>query len=103
MRIIKSLVEKIDDELMDAEKYINCAYETKMDYPDVSNVFYKLSQEEMKHMQMLHTQVVQIIEEHKKMNEVPPVMKELYNYLHQRQIEWAAKIELKQKNYMTNK
>jgi len=99
MRIIKSLVEKIDDELMDAEKYINCAYETKMDYPDVSLVYFKLSQEEMKHMQMLHTQVVKIIEEHKKTNEVPLVMKELYNYLHERQIEWAAKIELKQKNY----
>ena len=103
MWIIKSLVEKIDDELMDAEKYINCAYETKMDYPDVSMLFYKLYQEEMKHMQMLHTQVVQVIEEHKKTKEVPPVMKELYNYLHQRQVEWAAKIELKQKNFSTSK
>ena len=99
MRIIKSLVEKIDDELMDAEKYINCAYETKMDYPDVSMVFFKLSQEEMKHMQMLHTQVAKLIEEHRKTNEIPPVMKELYSYLHERQIEWAIKIELKQKNY----
>ena len=46
MWIIKSLVEKIDDEFMDAEKYINCAYETKMDYPDGSMLFYKLSQED---------------------------------------------------------
>ena len=47
MQIIKSLIEKIDEELMDAEKYIDCAYKVKDDYPELSTVYYRLSKEEI--------------------------------------------------------
>ena len=45
MQIIKSLVEKIDEELMDAEKYIDCAYNVRDDYPELSAVYFRLSKE----------------------------------------------------------
>lgn len=99
MKIIKSLVEKIDEELMDAEKYIDCAYKVRDDYPDLSAVYFRLSKEEMGHMQILHDQVVKFIENYQKDHEIPPDMKTLYDYLHERQVEWAMKIEFKQKNY----
>ena len=99
MKIIKSLVEKIDEELMDAEKYIDCAYKVRDDYPDLSAVYFRLSKEEMGHMQALHDQVVRFIENYQKELEVPAEMKVLYDYLHERQVEWAMKIEFKQKNY----
>lgn len=99
MKIIRDLVEKIDDELMDAEKYIKCAYKTKDEYPELSAVYFKLSKEEMVHMQTLHGQVVKIIEAYKATNPIPESMQVLYDYLHERQMEWAEKIELKQKNY----
>lgn len=99
MEIIKKLVEKIDDELEDANKYINCALNTKEDYPELSKVYFTLSLEEMKHMTMLHDQVVKIIETYKKDHEVPPAMKVLYDYLHERQIKWASKIKSKQDMY----
>lgn len=99
MQIIKSLVEKIDEELMDAEKYIDCAYKVRDDYPDLSAVYFRLSKEEMGHMQALHDQVVRFIENYQKDHEVPAEMKVLYDYLHERQVEWAMKIEFKQKNY----
>lgn len=99
MEIIKQIVEKIDDELEDAEKYINCAYKEKSKYPTLADTYYKLSLEEMNHMNMLHTQVVNIINEYKKTKEVPPAMQVLYDYLHERETKWATKIKFKQENY----
>jgi rubrerythrin len=99
MKIIRDLVEKIDEELTDAEKYIDCAYKVKDDYPDLSAVFFRLSKEEMVHMQTLHDQVVRFIELYKKDHEVPADMKALYDYLHEKQVEWSLRIEFKQKNY----
>ena len=99
MEIIKSIVSKIDDELEDAEKYIKCAYKVKGTYPQLADTYYKLSLEEMKHMTMLHDQVVSIINEYKKTKEVPPAMQVLYDYVHEREIKWAAKIKAKQDGF----
>lgn len=99
MEIIKQLVSKIDDELEDAEKYIKCAYKVKESYPLLAETYYKLSLEEMKHMTMLHDQVVNIINEYKKTKEVPPAMQVLYDYVHEREIKWASKIKAKQDSF----
>lgn len=99
MEIIKSIVTKIDDELEDAEKYIKCAYKVKAEHPQLAEVYYNLSLEEMKHMTLLHDQVVRIINEYKKTNEVPVGMQTLYDYVHEREIKWAAKIKAKQDAY----
>jgi ferritin len=54
MRIIKQLAEYIEEEICDSEKYALMAMELKESYPEVANVMYMLSLEEMKHMQLLH-------------------------------------------------
>lgn len=99
MVIIKKISEKIDEELHDAEKYIKCAYKVEDDYPQLADVYYKLSLEEMKHVTMLHEAVVAIINEYERTKEVPPEMQILYDYLHDRQIKWAAKIKAKQEQF----
>ena len=99
MQIIKTISEKIDDELHDAEKYIKCAYKVEDEYPQLANTYYQLSLEEMKHVTMLHESVVRIINEYKQSNEVPEAMQLLYDYLHDRQIKWAAKIKSKQEQF----
>lgn len=99
MEIIKQIVEKIDDELMDAEKYIKCAYKVEEKQPQLANTYYQLSLEEMKHVTMLHDAVVHIINEYKQTHEVPPGMQTLYDYLHERQIKWAAKIKSRQDQF----
>ena len=99
MEIIKQLVEKIDDELEDAEKYIKCAYKVRDKYPVLADTYYKLSLEEMNHVSALHAQVVNIINDYRKDKEVPPAMQALYDYLHERQLKWTSKIKLKQTNY----
>ena len=99
MEIIKHLVEKIDDELEDAEKYIKLACRNKDTDKVLADVYFKLSQEEMMHMTLLHDQVVRIINDYKKSNTVSVGMQTLYDYLHDRQVKWAAKIKAKQDSY----
>ena len=99
MEIIKQLVENIDDELQDAEKYATLACQMKESMPVLADLYYKLSNDEMSHMTLLHNQVKNIINEFKSKNEVPPGMQVLYDYLHKRQIEWASKVKAKQDHY----
>lgn len=99
MEIIRRISEKIDEELHDAEKYIKCAYKVEEDYPQLADVYYQLSLEEMKHVTILHDAVVRVINDYKRDHEVPESMQILYDYLHDRQIKWAAKIKAKQEQY----
>lgn len=99
MEIIKNISEKIDDELHDAEKYIKCAYRVADEFPQLAETYYRLSLEEMNHVAMLHDSVVKIINTYKQTNEIPPGMQTLYDYLHDKQIKWAAKIKAKQEEF----
>lgn len=99
MEIIKKISQKIDSELEDAERYIKCAYKVRDEYPQLADTYYKLSLAEMGHVTMLHDNVKNIINEYKKNNDVPEAMQVLYEYLHERQIKWAAKISAKQEAF----
>lgn len=84
MKIIKCLSEYIDEELCDAKKYIEKALKLRDERPALANVFVTLSTEELKHMSILHTEVVKIIEDYRKTNGDPPEgMMSLYEYLHE--------------------
>ena len=100
MKIIKCLSEKIEDELQDASDYIDLAMKWKQDEPDTANLFYDLSVEEMGHMDKLHTEVTELIEEYRKENGEPPKdMMTLYEYLHEIHIAKATQIKIKQAMY----
>ena len=83
----------------DAHKYIKCAYKVKDEYPQLAEVYYKLSLEEMKHMTALHEEVVRIINNYKKDHEVPQSMQAVYDYLHEKQIKKSSKIKAKQEQF----
>lgn len=99
MKIIQQLSEQIDDELDDANKYIHEALKVKSSYPKVADVYYKLSTEEMNHVNMLHNAVTAIINEIRQTQEVPPAMQAVYDYLHQKQIDKAALVRATQAEY----
>ena len=95
MLIIKKLCKMIKEEIGDAEKYANCALNYKEEDKGLADVFYTLANEELNHMDMLHTQVVRIINAYKKeKGEVPPSMQAVYNYVHEEQIEEVKEIKL---------
>lgn len=93
MVIIQKLSDMIEEEIGDAEKYAKCALKEKDYYPELADVFFKLANEEMDHMAMLHKQVVVLIEDYRKNNGDPPeAMLMLYDILHKKHIEQAAAV-----------
>ena len=98
MKIIKELSEYIEEEIEDSCKYGRRANELKDTDRQLAEVFYQLSVDEMRHMTMLHTEVVRMIEQYRKEDGEPPAsMLAVYDYLHKRHIEKAQEA----KNYQT--
>lgn len=100
MKIIKCLSQKIEDELHDADEYIDLAMKWKSEQPDTADLFYDLSVEEMDHMEKLHNEVVELIEQYRRDHGEPPKdMMVLYEYLHEMHIKNATQIKVKQGMY----
>ena len=100
MKIIKCLSQLIEEEMQDADKYIDLANRWKSEEPDTADLFYELSLEEMGHMEKLHEEVTELIEEYRKEHGEPPKdMMILYEYLHEMHIKTATQIKVKQGLY----
>ena len=100
MKIIKDLSEYIEEEIGDACKYAKKANELKDTDRTLADLFYTLSMEEMRHMQMLHDAVARKIEEYRQTNGEPPEsMLAVYDYLHAKQIERANEVKGYQQMY----
>lgn len=94
MKLIKKLSRMIEEEIRDAEKYARCAIEYRESKPDLSRVFVQLAEQEMGHMQMLHSSVVQLIEEQRRTQGEPPAgMMEAYDLIHEWQMEHAEEAQ----------
>jgi rubrerythrin len=100
MRIIKELSEMIEEELEGAENYAKCALKHKDDNPSLANVFYEISTQEMRHVNMLHDEVVKLIKNHReKYGEPPAAMMAIYDFQHNRQIEKSKEVKILQSQY----
>ena len=100
MKIIKCIAEKIEEELHDADAYVNLAMSWKDEQPDAAKVFYDLSLEEMGHVDKLHAAVAGLISEYRQETGEPPKdMLTLYNYLHEKHVAEAMSIKVKQGMY----
>ena len=100
MKVIRCLSEKIQEELHDAEEYIDLAMSWKEEDERTADVFAGLSEEEMKHVGILHGRVVELIKEYREEHGEPPqAMMVLYEYMHDKQTEDAMRIKVKQGMY----
>ena len=100
MKIIRCLSEYIEEEIADAGKYIHKAEMVKAEYPDLAELLYQLSLEEMTHMNRLHGEVEKMIAAYRRQEGEPPVeMMAVYNYLHERAIEKAREVKIAQQMF----
>lgn len=94
MKIIQELSDKIEKEINSAEEYAKCALNYKEERQPLAEVYYKIANEKMAHMSLLHAQVAMIIDEYRKNKGEPPDgMKTLYEILHRKHIEHAAAVK----------
>jgi hypothetical protein len=100
MKIIKLLEELIEEEIHDVKKYAKLAVEYKDEHPALAQVFYNLSTQEDTHQANLHTEVVKIIEEHRRTHGDPPAaMMAVYEYVHNKHIDKLAEARTYQDMY----
>lgn len=94
MKLIEKLSDMIEEEIEDANKYAQCAMAYKDENAILAETFYKLANDELGHMQLLHSQVQNLINEYRKEHGDPPeAMLMLYNILHKKHIEHAAAVK----------
>lgn len=97
MTIIKTIAEKIAEELQDARAYIDLAMKWKRENQEAAELFYDLSVEEMGHADILHKAVQSLIEKYRAKNGEPPKdMMTLWEYLHEKHMETATQIRVMQ-------
>ena len=100
MKTIKELTEMIEDEIEGGMHYAKLAVMHKTDNPVLAKTFFDISTDEMRHVDLLHAEVVKLIEEHRKAHGEPPVaMMAVYEYLHEKHIEEAKEVKVYQNQY----
>lgn len=94
MKIIERLSDDIERKIDEAECNIKTALEIKEEYPIIADVYFKIANQELSDMSLLHAQVVSIIDEYRKKNGEPPEgMKILYEILHKKHIQHTATVK----------
>lgn len=95
MKVIKTIVENIEEETDGAENYAKLATQYKETDKLLADTYAKLAGVELDHVNLLHDQVVRIIKDWKATSgkEVPTSMQAVWDYEHQRSIDKVAKIK----------
>ncbi len=95
MKVIKTVVENIKEELDGAENYAKLATRYKDTDKVLADTYSKIAAVELDHVNMLHDQVARIIKDWKvKSGEEPPAaMQAVWDYEHERSIDKVANIK----------
>ena len=100
MKIIRKLSERITEEIEDAKHYAQCALKYRKDHRSLADTMFQISQEEVRHADMIHEEVVKIINEYRATNGEPPaIMLQLYDYMHQKSIASMNEVKVLQQMY----
>jgi Mn-containing catalase len=100
MKLIEKLVGLVEDELDGSEHYIKMALAHKDDNASLAKVLYEISTQEMNHVAMLHDEVKKMIQDYRREKGEPPAaMLAIYEYMHKRHIDKAARIKMLQAEF----
>ena len=91
MKLLKHLIEKADDTLDEIEFYAENAIHYKTEHKALADTYNKVADMHVGIYDMLHRQMVEIIEEQRRAGDNPPKsMLEIWEYEHKRLIKEFA-------------
>jgi hypothetical protein len=91
MKILKHLIEKADDTLEEVFEYAEKALHYKADHKAVADAYIKIADMHINIYEMLHREMVNLIEESKRNGSNPPhEMQVIWDYEHEKLIEEFA-------------
>jgi len=94
MKKIEKISNRIEEKIKSAESYARDALACKEEDPILADTYFKIANDEMEHMNVLHTQVTNIISSYRKeVGDPPKEMLLLYDILHKKHIENAAVVK----------
>lgn len=101
MQSIKQLKKHIREEIKDAGEYIREALACKDECRERGDLYRKLAEEELGHMEQLHAEVVREIKKYRDESgkEPPPDMQARYDVLHEIATEDANEVKMMIKMY----
>ena len=95
MKILKDLIEKADDTLEEIEWYAEKAMHYKAEHKQLADVYNKVADMHITIYDMLHKQMIDLIDEHKRMGHTPPPeMLAIWDYEHQKLIKRFAEAKI---------
>ena len=95
MKILTKMIDKADDTLEEIEWYAEKAMHYKTDHKDVADVYNKIADMHITIYDMLHKEMVNLIDEYKKSgNNPPPEMLVIWDYEHEKLIKRFTEAKL---------
>lgn len=95
MKVIKEIVEQINEEISGAEHYAKMATQYKEEDKVLADTYAKLAEVELTHVDSLHAQVVRIIKAWQSKGEVAPAgMEIVWDWVHQNQVDKVSRIKV---------
>lgn len=102
MRIIKELAKRIKEEIHDARWYAKEALEHKEMHQEIADTYIRIAKEEIVHADLLHDKVVALIRKAAAEKDVPPAMREIWEWQHEEIIEDEAEVKRLIEMYSTH-
>ena len=93
MKLIADIVKDIREELEGAEHYAKLATEYKDENHSLADTYATMAAQELNHVDMLHVQVVKIIQAYRDEHGAPPAsMQAVWDWEHELMVDKTAKI-----------
>ena len=94
MKVIKYLVKDIQEELERAEHYAKLATQYKDEDRELADVYAKLANVELDHVDALHGQAVRMIRKQKDSSvQTPASMQAVWDWEHEKMVDTTARIK----------
>lgn len=94
MRILQDMIDRADCTMEEIEWYAEKAHTLKQDHKAVADAYIKIAEMHITIYDMLHTQMVVLIDEYKRSGHtVPAGMQEIWDYEHEKLVKHYAELK----------